>query len=64
MSTKAPRRAPTLWDVFAVPIAIAVLSVVGLVAALTGDGLRDMISWGGLGVPVAVTGWAMRHRRR
>jgi uncharacterized membrane protein len=64
MSTRAPSRRPGLWAVFAVPIAIALLSVVGLVAALTGDGLRDVVSWLGLAAPVAVTGWAMRRRPR
>ena len=45
------------------PIAIALLSVIGLVAALTGDGWRDALSWLALGVPVAAVGWAMHARR-
>lgn len=49
--------------IFAVPLLIAVLSLIGLVSALTGDGLRDVVSWLALGVPVAVVGWAMRARR-
>lgn len=59
----APRRR-SLWRVFAAPLAIAVASLVGLVAALTGDGVRDGISWITLAVPVAVTAWALRARRR
>ena len=54
----------SLWAVFAAPIVIAVASLVGLVAALTGDGLRDVVSWIALGIPVAVTAWALRTRRR
>ena len=52
-----------LRAIFAMPLAIAVLSSVGLVSALTGDGWRDAISWIGLGAPVLITGWAMRARR-
>ena len=47
--------------IFAVPIVIAAASLFGLVAALTGDGLRDMASWVGLAVPVAVVAWARRR---
>lgn len=54
----------SLWAVFAAPLAIAIASLVGLVAALTGDGLRDAVSWIALAVPVAVTAWALRARRR
>jgi len=53
----------TLWQVFALPVAIAVLSTVGLIAALTGDGWRDVLSWIALGVPVLAVGWAMKVRR-
>ncbi|WP_337189095.1 hypothetical protein [Phenylobacterium sp.] len=54
----------SLWAIFAAPIAIGVASVVGLVVALTGDGLRDVASWLALAVPVAATAWALRARRR
>lgn len=49
--------------VFALPLAIAVLSSVGLVSALTGDGWRDAVSWLGLAAPVLVVIWAMKARR-
>ncbi|MDV3455632.1 hypothetical protein RZN05_01445 [Sphingomonas sp. HF-S4] len=52
-----------LGAIFAIPLAIAVLSSVALVVALTGDGWRDMLSWIGLAVPVLAVGWAMRARR-
>ncbi|MBP7335146.1 hypothetical protein [Niveispirillum sp.] len=53
----------SLWAVFAAPILIAVLSIVGLVAALTGDGWRDALSWAALAVPVLAVAWAMAARR-
>ncbi len=49
--------------IFAVPLVIGLLSIVGLVAALTGDGLRDALSWATLTVPVAAVIWAMRARK-
>ena len=65
MSGLEQRRGPqTLRQIFALPTAIALLSIIGLVSALTGDGMRDMISWATLAVPVAAIAWAWRHRRR
>lgn len=57
-------RRQSLGAIFAAPILIAVLGLVGLVSALTGDGWRDALSWVSLGVPVAAIGWAMKARRR
>jgi hypothetical protein len=48
---------------FAIPALIAILSLVGLVAALTGDGMRDAASWLALAVPIAAVAWAMRFKR-
>ena len=45
-----------------VPLALAALTVVGLVAALTGDGWRDAAAWLALGAPVAAAGLAWRRR--
>jgi len=42
----------TLWQIFAAPIFIGVLSTVGLVAALVGDGWWDGVSWLTLALPV------------
>jgi len=53
----------SLRAIFAVPLAIAVLSTVGLIAALTGDGWRDGLSWAGLAVPVLAAAWAAKARR-
>lgn len=43
----------SLWQVFALPVAFGVLSAVGLVAALLGDGVWDAVSWLTLGAAVA-----------
>ena len=48
---------------FAVPLLLALVSIVGLVVALTGDGWRDAISWVLLALPILAVGWAMRARR-
>jgi hypothetical protein len=53
----------SLRAIFAVPLVIAGLSTVALVAALTGDGWRDALSWAGLTVPVLIIAWAMKARR-
>lgn len=48
---------------FAIPALIAASSLLGLVAALLGDGPWDLVSWIGLSPPVAAVILA-RHRRR
>lgn len=50
-------------QIFALPLAIAALSMVGLVVALTGDGWRDGLSWIALTVPLLAVAWAMKARR-
>jgi hypothetical protein len=42
-----------------IPLALALLSVVGLLAALVADGIGDVVSWVALAMPVAVTLWYM-----
>ncbi|HBT32374.1 MAG TPA: hypothetical protein DEB15_05845, partial [Pusillimonas sp.] len=39
------------------PAALAVITAVGLIAALVGDGWMDVLSWAALAVPVAVMMW-------
>ena len=39
------------------PIVIAVLSAVGLVGGLWGDGAWDWLAWIGLGVPTVAAVW-------
>ncbi len=58
------KRRNTSWQIFATPTVIAMLSLVGLLAALLGNGVFDWVSWVGLAAPVIVVGWAMKARRR
>ena len=44
----------SLRQVFAAPLAIAVLNAVGLISALVGDDVWDVLSWLTLATPVAV----------
>ena len=57
------KKGHSLRAIFAVPLLLALVSFVGLVVALTGDGLRDAASWAALAIPVFTVGWAMRARR-
>lgn len=63
MTNKPNSRARSLRAVFAAPLVMCVLSLIGLVSALTGDGLADWLSWAALAVPVLAVAWAMRRRR-
>jgi hypothetical protein len=54
----------TLWQIFAAPILIGVLSVVGLVAALVGDDWWDGVSWLTLAIPVLLYFFFVLRRRR
>lgn len=45
-----------LWRAFRMPLLLAIASLIGLVSALIGDGLFDLVSWltfGGLMVMIA-----------
>jgi len=63
MMTRPQSRARSFRAVFAAPLAIGILSLIGLVVALAGDGLADWLSWGALAVPALTVIWAMRRRR-
>lgn len=47
---------------FALPAWIALLSLAGLVVALTGEGWRDIVSWAALSAPVLAVIWALARR--
>jgi len=50
---------------WAVPIILAILTLVGLISALVGDGLWDLVSAFALGVPVVLCLWfGLRRRTR
>ena len=44
----------TLRQIFAAPVVIGILSIVGLLAALVGDNVWDTVSWIGLAIPFAL----------
>lgn len=50
-------------QIWGIPVALGVLSLVGLVAALVVDGWGDALSWLALTVPAAVSLWGFRRRR-
>ena len=52
----------TALRVWAWPAGLAVLSAVGLLSALLGDGAWDALSWAALGLPIAVASWYALRR--
>jgi len=46
-----------LRTIFAAPILLAVLTGVGLMSALLGDDIWDVLSWLMLAAPIAVVAW-------
>lgn len=50
--------------IFRWPAVLAVMTLVGLVAGLLGDGWHDGVAWIGLGVPVLICAWALCRRPR
>jgi hypothetical protein len=53
----AVARKPRAHVVFRIPLMLAALTLVGLVAALLGDDWLDVVSWVGLGIPVLACLW-------
>jgi hypothetical protein len=60
----ARARRQSLGDIFLIPAIIAVVSCAGLVSALVGDDVWDVLSWLTLSVPVVVCGWYVFRRRK
>ena len=60
MIPRARRRARRI---FAIPAAIAAVTLIGLIAGLLGDGAADLLSWLALGSCLAVIAWALSARR-
>jgi hypothetical protein len=54
----------TLGQIFAAPMVVGALSIVGLVAALIGDGWWDVLSWLTLTVPVLLYFFFLARRKR
>ncbi|CAO3380212.1 hypothetical protein [Azospirillum argentinense] len=61
MTMRAPLRLPAI---FGIPIAIALVTAVGLIIALLDDGVVDAVSWVALSVPVLTAVWAWHRRKR
>lgn len=53
----------TAMQIWGAPIALAVLTAIGLTSALLGDGLWDLVSALTLGAPVAVGAWYTLRRQ-
>jgi hypothetical protein len=54
---------PAFIRLWSVPILLGVLTAIGLVAALVGDGLLDYVSAVALGIPVALGTWHSLRRQ-
>lgn len=53
-----------LWMIFRWPLLLAVLSLFGLLSALIGDEVYDLMSWLTLGVPLVLVGVVWLRLRR
>ena len=53
-----------LWMIFRWPLALALLSLFGLLSALIGDEAYDLLSWLTLGVPLLLVGVVWIRLRR
>jgi hypothetical protein len=60
----ARARRQGLGDIFLIPAIIAVVSCAGLISALVGDDIWDVLSWMTLSVPVAISIWYAFRRRK
>jgi hypothetical protein len=45
-----------VWMIFRWPLLLAVLSLFGLISALVGDEVYDLLSWLSLGIPLVLLG--------
>jgi hypothetical protein len=64
-----PARRVCFFHVFGKPLLLGLASAIGLLSALLGDGVWDVVSWVMLGVPLAIIVWyaarpvrTQRHR--
>ncbi|WP_439817683.1 hypothetical protein [Zavarzinia sp. CC-PAN008] len=58
MSGTQRRAGLSLSRIFAVPLLLVVVTLVGLVSALVGNGPADALSWAALGALVLVMAWS------
>jgi hypothetical protein len=64
MHMPVQRRRQTNGQIFAIPMVIGILSVIGLLSALIGDGVWDAVSWLTLGIPIVLCVYFFVRRRR
>lgn len=63
--TRARPARQTLRQIFLAPLVVGLLSTVGLMAALVGDGIWDGVSWLSLLLPIVLyAGFLLRRQRR
>ena len=60
MSRHASRSALQIWGA---PIVLAILTTIGLISALLGDGIWDALSAVTLGIPCLLGAWYCLRRR-
>jgi hypothetical protein len=64
MTQITPARGVSFWRVFGIPILLALASAIGLLSALFGDGVWDVLSWVALGAPTVVVAWYVMRPAR
>jgi hypothetical protein len=56
--TRSGKSNTFLW-----PIVVGVTTAIGLISALLGDGVWDMLSWLTLALPIALATWGLQKMR-
>jgi len=51
-----------LWLTFRMPLAIGIMTAIGLFSALLGDGRWDAMAWTGLAIPAVICVQALLRR--
>jgi hypothetical protein len=64
MRSEESRRPARYGSVFAWPIALGLLGVIGLASALIGDNLWDALSWATLTAPILIIAWHIARAKR
>ena len=57
-------RRKTIKQIFGIPLLTALLSAIGLVSALVGDGIWDSVSWLTLLIPILLCGYCLRQAQK
>jgi hypothetical protein len=57
-------RRKTIGQIFGIPLLMALLSAIGLVSALVGDGIWDSVSWAALLIPILLCGYCLLQAQK